>query len=111
MALDPKWGPAIAVGLGGTLVEILRDRQLVLPPVELGKARDAIGRLRGADVFAGVRGAPPSDVAALADAMVRFSELCLDLAAVVAEIDVNPLRVLPAGQGVLALDALIVPRD
>jgi acetyltransferase len=110
MLHDPSWGPAVAVGIGGTLVEVLKDRQLLLPPIDAGEARAALGALRAARLFDGVRGAPPSDVAALTDALVRFSELCQDLAGEVAEIDVNPLLVLPKGQGVLALDALIVPR-
>jgi acetyltransferase len=109
MLHDPSWGPAVAVGIGGTLVEVLKDRQLLLPPVAESEARAALGALRAARLFDGVRGAPPSDVAALAEALVRFSELCQDLAGEVAEIDVNPLLVLPEGQGVLALDALIVP--
>jgi acetyltransferase len=109
MLHDPSWGPAVAVGIGGTLVEVLKDRQLLLPPVAESEARAALGALRAARLFDGVRGAPPSDVAALAEALVRFSELCRDLAGEVAEIDVNPLLVLPEGQGVLALDALIVP--
>jgi acetate---CoA ligase (ADP-forming) len=111
MLLDPAWGPAVAVGIGGTLVEVLKDRQLLLPPVDTAEARSALGALRATRVFEGVRGAPPSDVSALADAVVRFSELCQDLVGEVSEIDVNPLRVLPDGQGVLALDALIVPRE
>ena len=110
MLHDPSWGPAVAVGIGGTLVEVLKDRQLLLPPVAESEARAALGALRAARLFDGVRGAPPSDVAGLTEALVRFSELCQDLAGEVAEIDVNPLLVLPEGQGVLALDALIVPR-
>jgi acetyltransferase len=111
MLHDTQWGPAVAVGLGGTLVEVLRDRQLLLPPFESEEARAALGSLRAARLFEGVRGAPASDVSALAEVLVRFSELCLDLAGDVAEIDVNPLLVLPEGQGVLALDALIVPHS
>jgi acetyltransferase len=110
MLHDPQWGPAVAVGIGGTLVEVLQDRHLLLPPVAEHEAQAALQSLRAARLFAGVRGAPPSDVAALADALVRFSELCHDLADLVAEIDVNPLLVLPEGGGVLALDALIVPQ-
>ena len=109
MLHDPAWGPAVAVGIGGTLVEVLNDRRILLPPLDDVEARTALGELRAARIFEGVRGAPPSDVTALADALVRFSELCQDLAGEVEEIDVNPLLVLPAGQGVLALDALIVP--
>ncbi len=109
MLRDEAWGAAVAVGIGGTLVEVLHDRQLLLPPVTGDEAGAAIGALRAAKLFAGVRGAPPSDVTALTDALVRFSELCHDLADLVAEIDVNPLLVLPDGQGVVALDALIVP--
>ena len=111
MLRDPAWGPAVAVGIGGTLVDVLHDRRLLLPPVDDAEARAALGSLRAARLFEGVRGAPPSDVAALAEALVRFSELCQDLADDVVEIDVNPLLVLPEGQGVLALDALIVPRE
>ncbi|MGE3909319.1 MAG: acetate--CoA ligase family protein, partial [Chloroflexota bacterium] len=110
MLRDPQWGPVVAVGIGGTLVEVLKDRQLLLPPVDESEARRALGALRAARIFEGVRGAPPSDVDALADVVVRFSALCQDLADDVAEIDVNPLLVLPEGRGVLALDALIVPR-
>jgi len=110
MTHDEQWGPVVAVGLGGTLVEVLRDRQVLLPSIDNDDARAAIRSLRAARVFEGVRGAAPSDVTALAHAVVRFGELCEDLSDLVAEIDVNPLLVLPDGQGVLALDALIVPR-
>ena len=109
MLRDPDWGPAVAIGIGGTLVEVLKDRQLLLPPVAESEARAALGSLRAARIFDGVRGAPPSDTHALADAVVRFSQLCQDLADLISEIDVNPLLVLPGGQGVLALDASIVP--
>ncbi|MDP8925194.1 MAG: acetate--CoA ligase family protein, partial [Chloroflexota bacterium] len=110
MSQDAQLGPVVACGLGGIFVETLEDVQLLLPPVESADARAALGRLRAAQVFQGVRGRPAADVEALVDAVVRFGELCTDLRDVAEEIDVNPLLVLPAGQGVLALDALIVPR-
>ncbi|MCC6179541.1 MAG: acetate--CoA ligase family protein [Chloroflexi bacterium] len=109
MARDPQWGPVVACGIGGTLVEVLQDRQLLLPPVGTAEARAALDGLRGARLLEGVRGAEPCDVAALTDALVRFSELCADLGDLVDEIDVNPLIVLKSGQGVMAVDALVVP--
>jgi acetyltransferase len=59
----------------------------------------------------GVRGAPAADIPALTDAIARFSWLAADLGGELAEVDVNPLAVLPAGQGVRVLDALVVRRE
>jgi acetyltransferase len=109
MHRDPQFGPVLAVGLGGILVETLGDVQLLLPPVTEADARAALERLRGYPVLRGVRGAPPADLAALLDVIARFSELCLDLGDRVREIDVNPLIVLEAGQGARAVDCVIVP--
>lgn len=67
-----------------------------------------IEELRSAVVFKGVRGHPPLDVAALADSIVRLSWLAVDLGGRIAELDINPLRVLPAGQGAKVVDALVV---
>jgi acyl-CoA synthetase (NDP forming) len=106
----PHFGPVIAIDLGGIFVEILEDVQFLVPPVVEHEARAALTRLRGYAVLNGVRGRAPADVDALVDAIVRFSELCLDLDGTVGEIDINPLTVLPAGQAVRAVDALIVPR-
>jgi acetyltransferase len=109
MTRDPKFGPVVAVGLGGIFVEVLNDVQLLIPPFGDDEAADALTRLRGSAVLDGVRGRPAADRAALIDAMVRFGELCSDVGDIVDEIDVNPFIVGPVGSGGVAVDCLIVP--
>ncbi len=106
---DPQYGPTVLVGLGGIFVEVLKDTALRVPPLEADEAREMLDGLRGRAILDGVRGQPAADVEALVEALARFSELVADLGELVEEIDVNPLVVLPAGQGVRALDCLIVP--
>ncbi len=105
---DPQLGPMLLFGTGGVMVEVYDDVALRRCPVTRDEARDMIGEVRGAKLLDGFRGAPKADVEALADALVRLSHLAVHLEGVVAEIDVNPLMVLPAGQGVKAVDALVV---
>ena len=104
--VDALAGPLVVVGLGGVLVELLGDTATAIAPVSVEEARDMILGLRGAKLLAGYRGAPPADLAGLADVVARVSELITDCAEDVAEVDVNPLICRP--DGVLALDALIV---
>jgi acyl-CoA synthetase (NDP forming) len=94
-------------GLGGIHAEVMKDVTFRLAPVG---AREAAAMLREVRAFAlldGARGAPLADVAALADVIESVSALALDLREVLAELDINPLFVLPQGQGVCAGDALI----
>lgn len=106
---DATFGPVVMVGLGGVLVEVLRDVSFRLAPFGVAEARRMIAELKGAKIFAGVRGAPPADVDALAELLARVSVLAAAEAERVESLDLNPVRVLPQGRGVLALDALIVP--
>jgi len=106
---DPQFGPYVMVGLGGVLTEVLGDVAHRFAPVEPDMAREMLGDLRGRDILKGVRGSPPADIDALVDVIVRVSWLIKDHAEVISEIDINPLFVRPAGQGVVAADALIVP--
>jgi acyl-CoA synthetase (NDP forming) len=108
---DPLFGPAIMFGLGGIFAEVLKDVTFRLAPVTRSEALDMIREIRAFKVLDGARGRPKADVAALADAIQRLSALAADLRDEVAELDVNPLFVLPAGQGVRAGDALIKPRS
>jgi acyl-CoA synthetase (NDP forming) len=106
---DPVFGPAVMFGLGGVHVEVLKDVTFRLAPFGRGEAVRMIGEIRGRAMLAGVRGAPPSDVDALADLLVSISEFAAAHRDDVETIDLNPVVVLPAGEGVVALDALVVP--
>ena len=107
MARDPALGPLIVVGAGGVLAEYLDERAVALPPVCRADAARMIAGLRVADILAGVRGQPPSDAGALADAIAAFSRLVADLGDHLDAFDVNPLICSPSG--VLAVDALALP--
>ena len=107
MLRDPDFGPVVVFGSGGILVELLKDSTLRLPPVSHGEALAMICSTRGAALYRGFRGSPPADVDALADAIVRVSRLAIDLGDLVRAVDINPLIVLPQGQGVCAVDALV----
>lgn len=104
---DPVFGPVVMFGLGGVLVELMRDVSFRLAPVRSDQARAMIRETRGARLLDGFRGAPPADVEALAEVVVAVSELAAANADSLLTLELNPLRVLPAGQGVIALDAVI----
>jgi acetate---CoA ligase (ADP-forming) len=105
---DPNFGRVLAVGFGGIHVEILRDVAFRLPPITAAEAREMLEELRLFPLLLGARGRPRADMTALCAAVERFSWLAHDLGKHVAEIDINPLVVLPEGRGVRMLDALIV---
>lgn len=109
---DPSFGPAVMCGLGGIFAEVLKDVAWRLAPVTRMEARAMIRELRAFAMLDGARGKPRGDVDALADAIVAMSAMALDLAPDLKEFDINPLFVLPAGNGVRAGDAFArcVPR-
>jgi acetyltransferase len=107
---DEQLGPTLVMGLGGVFVEILADVALRIPPISAAEARRALQSLKGAKVFAGVRGAPPADIDALAQMAARLSWLAYDLRDNIGELDLNPVIVLPKNQGAFAVDALVVMR-
>jgi acyl-CoA synthetase (NDP forming) len=108
---DPTWGLMLMVGLGGVLVEALGDVALAPVPLDRAAARALIARLKGAQILASYRGAPPADTEALAGLMVRLSQFATDHDDEIAEIDLNPVIVHAQGEGVSVVDALIVKRD
>ena len=103
---DPDFGPMLMVGLGGIHVEVLKDVAFAPVPLGTDDALELLGELKGAALFDGVRGAPPSDRAALAELMVALSRFAADHRDTVAEIDLNP--VIVHEQGLTVVDALIV---
>jgi len=108
--MDPQFGPAVLFGMGGVLVEVLGDRSLGIPPLDRASALGMIEQTRTGKILEGFRGKPRGDVESLADALIRVGELALDWSEELEALDVNPLLVLPEGQGVLAVDALIMRR-
>ncbi|NLE77081.1 MAG: CoA-binding protein, partial [Chloroflexi bacterium] len=104
---DREFGPVVVFGSGGILVELLKDSALRLPPISHDEALTMIGETRGVKLLQGFRGRPPADREALADTLVRLSQLAADLGDLIAALDINPLMVLPEGRGVRAVDALV----
>ncbi|MFV0295234.1 MAG: acetate--CoA ligase family protein [Hyphomicrobiaceae bacterium] len=105
---DPHFGPMLMLGLGGILVEVLKDVAFAPVPVRPAEAEALIGRLKGAGVLGPVRGQPPADRKALIDLIVRLSEFADDHRDTIAEIDLNPVIVHNEGEGATIADALIV---
>lgn len=105
---DPTFGPMVVVGLGGVLVEVLKDSATELAPVTPEQAGDMLRRLKGYKLLTGYRGSPAVDIAAVERIIVAISELAFDHADAIAEIDVNPIICSP--ERAIAVDALIVRR-
>ena len=103
--VDRDVGALIMVAAGGVLTEIARDRSLRLAPIDLATAHEMIAEVRTLIALAGYRGRPAGDLDALAHAIVALSRLADD--ASIAEAEINPLIVRPAGEGVVAVDALV----
>ena len=106
VAQDQLFGPVVMLGLGGVFVEVLGDVTFRVPPFGRGDAAAMINELKGAALLK----LNKSDLKALVDVLMNVQRLALDLSHEVAELDINPLIVRPAGLGAVALDALVVPR-
>jgi len=104
---DPAFGPVVAFGLGGVMTEVLKDVTYRVAPFGPDAARAMVGELRAAALFGAFRGRGALDIDALADTLSRISVLAAREPRI-AEIDINPLFVRPRGQGVAAVDALVV---
>lgn len=105
---DPVFGPVVMFGLGGILVEAMRDVSFRLAPIDAAQARTMIDEIRARKVLDGMRGAPPADVDALAEAIARLSHFGAAQGDRLRSVDVNPFLVLPRGEGAMALDAVLV---
>jgi acyl-CoA synthetase (NDP forming) len=103
------FGPTVLYGTGGIFAEVFEDVAFRVPPFTKQQARAMVEETRGVRLLRGVRGRPPGDVGALVDAIMRLQRLALEVGDEIAELDVNPLLVLAEGQGVVAVDALVLP--
>ena len=108
--IDPNFGPVVALGAGGTMVEIENDLAFRPAPLAAETVHDILGELRIARRFTGLRGSPPCDVAALLQAVIRFGALAAALAENGTEIEINPLMLRAEGEGVCAVDARLTLR-
>jgi acetyltransferase len=106
-ARDTKFGPVCMFGLGGTLVEAMKDVTFRLAPMWEISAEIMIKTIKAYNILKGIRGAPPCDIAAIKDCILRLSQL-LDDHPEIAELDINPLIVYPEGKGCVVADSRIL---
>jgi len=104
---DPEWGSIVLAGFGGVTAEILQDVRLITPDMDERAVIAELGRLKSAALLHGYRGSPKLDVPALAKLIVTVARL-LESEHRIAELDLNPVILYPEGQGVKALDALLL---
>lgn len=108
---DADAGPVVVLAAGGIWAEVARDRSIRLAPVSIEVAWDMIHEVRALQTVTGLRGKPKGDLAALAQAISALSQLAVRPELGIVEAEVNPMLVMPEGQGVLAVDALMVCRN
>jgi len=106
---DPSFGPLIMFGLGGVYAELAKDVAVRLHPLTDRDARELVGSIKMAKLFEGFRGTPPSDTQALEDLLLRLSALVEDIPQI-AELDLNPVKVMGRGEGYWVVDARIMVR-
>ena len=106
---DPRFGPLMMFGLGGTLVEILKDVSFRLAPMWKISAERMVRQIRSFKVLDGFRGSPPSDVPAIVDTLLRLSEMVCNHPEI-SELDINPLIVHAEGEGCSVADSRVMLR-
>lgn len=104
---DPEWGPVVLAGFGGVTAEILKDVKLFTTDLGRDQVVEGLLSLKQAPILKGYRGSPALDVEALADLIVQVGQVMAGNPSI-REIDLNPVIVHPKGQGVVALDALML---
>ena len=106
---DPRFGSAIAVGLGGTFVEILREARVEIGPVTAAEARKMLDATRAGTILKGVRGKGPYDIDAAAEAIAALSRFGASTMGTLSAVEINPLIVLEKGKGAVGVDVLLEP--
>jgi len=107
MSRDPQFGPLVTFGLGGILVEVLKDVTFRVAPFGRQDAEEMLDEIRAKALLRGVRGKPPADREALVETLLRISQMVTDFPEIV-EMDINPLMVYERGRGAIALDMRLV---
>ena len=107
---DPDFGPTLVFGSGGVLTELLKDVSVRIPPLDRSEALEMIEETKVGRLLQGYRGRPDGDIDAVVDTLVRLSDLAIDLGDQITALDINPLLVMEQGQGVRAVDVLVVSR-
>ena len=108
---DAVFGWMLTVGLGGVWTELMKDACHALLPVSAADAEAMLRSLKGFKLLDGYRGAPKADVSAAARAIAALGEAVLAGGERLREVEVNPLLVLPAGKGAVAVDALVLLKE
>ncbi len=103
MDRDPQFGPLLMFGLGGTYVEFLKDVSFAVAPISESEAKHMVSTVKTYPLIAGVRGEAPSDIKSIIDALMKASQLVTDHPEIL-EFEINPLMVMPDGQGCVAMD-------
>ncbi|MBW1862843.1 MAG: GNAT family N-acetyltransferase [Deltaproteobacteria bacterium] len=106
---DPSFGPLIMFGLGGIYAELIKDVAVRLHPLTDSDARELVRSIKMSNLLDGFRGSPPSDTESLEDLLLRLSALIEDMPQI-AELDFNPVKVMPRGEGYWIVDARIMLR-
>ena len=103
---DPSFGPVVLFGMGGILVEAFKDVANVTCPARTESVKKRLDKLTSAEILSGLRGQNAGDIEAFVDLIVRTSHLLTDFPGI-KELDINPVRVFPEGEGIMALDARV----
>ncbi|MBI2861029.1 MAG: acetate--CoA ligase family protein [Chloroflexi bacterium] len=110
VARDATFGPMIMFGLGGIMVEVLKDVSLRPLPITRRDAVEMLAEIKGSPILKGVRGRPPADTETIIDILLKISSLVADLGDDIAEIDLNPIIVFEQGKGARVVDALVIKK-
>lgn len=105
MSKDPQFGPVLMFGLGGILVEVLKDVSFRIVPLTRRDAREMIGEIKGYPILEGYRGREPANIAVLEELLLKVSEF-VDSRPEIAELDINPI--FAYSDGALAVDARVI---
>ena len=108
--IDPLYGPIVMVGMGGVTAEVIKDTALSLLPIDEAEARAMLGKLRGKALLDEFRGRPARDVDAVVRALVGLSNVFLEQRGAITDIEINPLIVMPEGEGARAVDIRVVTK-